>query len=216
MSQKAYDVKVSGKVQRIGYRRFILENAQELGLGGFVRNEADGSVRVFVQGEESLVEEFLKRIKEPPRPAVVKDFEVRAADLNPNLKFFSVEFGSLAEELQEGFGSMEKEFRDYRGEFRGFVGEFRDYREEFRGFVGEFRDYREEFRDYRREFRDFAERTDKNFETLAQKYGEISEKLTQVLETLQKESAETRRELTRAVDALTELIKQFIAKQSSA
>jgi len=209
MSEKAYDVKVSGKVQRIGYRRFVMENAQELELRGFVRNEADGSVKVFVQGEESQVEKFLKSIKEPPPPAVVKSFEVEPVDLNPDLKFFSIEFGSLAEELQEGFGSMEKEFRDYRGEFR-------DYRQEFRGFVGEFRDYREEFRDYRQEFRNFAQRTDKNFENLAQKYGEISEKLTQVLETLQKESAETRKELTRAVDALTELIKQFIAKQSSA
>lgn len=181
MSERAYEVKVSGKVQRIGYRRFILENAQELGVSGYVRNMADGSVAIFVQGEESLVKQFLEEIKEPPRPVVVKGFEVKAAELNPRLNFFRVEFGSLAEELQEGFGSMEKEFRDYREEFRSF-----------------------------------AERTDKNFETIAQKYGEISEKLTHVLETLQKESAETRRELTRAVDALTELIKQFIGKQTSA
>ncbi|MGQ9460257.1 MAG: acylphosphatase [Candidatus Bathyarchaeaceae archaeon] len=180
MSEKAYEVKVSGRFQRIGYRRFILENAQELGLSGYVRNIADGSVAIFVQGEEKQVKQFLDKIKEAPPPVVVKSFEVKAADPNPEVKFFNVEFGSVAEELQEGFGSMEKEFRDYR-----------------------------------QEFRDFAERTDKNFETLAQRYGEISEKLTQVLETLQRESAETRRELTRAVDALTELIKQFIAQRRS-
>jgi acylphosphatase len=201
MSEKAYNVKISGKVQRTGYRRFILENAQELGLSGYVRNMADGSIAIFVQGEKNLVKQFLDKIKEAPLPVVVKSFEVKAADINPEVKFFNIEFGSLAEEFQEGFGSMEKEFRDYRQEFRGFVGEFRDYREEFQ--------------DYRQEFRDFAERTDKNFEMLAQRYGEISEKLTQVLETLQRESAETRRELTRAVDALTELIKQFIAQRRS-
>lgn len=195
MSEKAYDVRVSGKVQRTGHRSFILENGQELGLSGRVRNEPDGSVAIFVQGEEELVKQFLERIKDPQPPIDVKSFEVKDAELSPNVKFFDVEFGSLAEELQEGFGSMEKEFRDYRGEFRGFVGEFRDYRGEFRS---------------------FAERTDKNFETLAQKYGEISEKLTQVLETLQRESAETRRELTRAVDALTELVKRFIGQQRSA
>jgi len=195
MSEKAYEVKVSGRVQRIGYRRFVLENAQELGVGGYVRNEKDGSVTVFVQGEEELVKQFLEKIKEPPLPVGVKGFEVKAADLNPEVKFFNVEFGSLAEEFQEGLGSMEKEFRDYREEFRSFAGEFRDYREEFRG---------------------FAERTDNNFQMLAERYGEISEKLTQVLETLQRESAETRRELTRAVDALTELIKKFIAQRQSA
>jgi acylphosphatase len=230
LSEKAYDLRVSGKVQRTGYRRFILENAQELGLSGYVRNEPDGSVTIFVQGEKELVKQFLEKIKDIPPTMGVRSFEVRDAELNPNVKFFKVEFGSLAEELQEGFGSMEREFGDYRQEFRGFVGEFRDYRQEFRGFVGEFRDYREEFRDYRQEFRGFvgefrdyrgefrgfAERTDSNFETLAQKYGEISEKLTQVLETLQRESAETRRELTRAVDALTELVKRVISQQRSA
>ena len=159
-----------------------------------MRNEPDGSVTTFVQGEEVLVKRFLERIKEPPLPIGVKGFEVKDAELNRNVKFFDVEFGSLAEELQEGFGSMEKEFRDYRGEFRGFVGEFREYRGEFRS---------------------FADGTDKNFETLAEKYGDIHEKLTQVLETLQRESAEARRELTRAVDTLTELVKRFIGQQRS-
>jgi acylphosphatase len=209
MSEKAYKVKVSGRVQRIGYRRFVLESAQERGVNGYVKNEKDGSITIFAQGEEESVEQFLEKIKEPRPPVVVKAFEVKTADIDPEVKFFNIEFGSLAEEFQEGFGSMEKEFRDYREEFRGFVGEFRDYREEFRGFVGEFRDYREEFRG-------FVNRTDKNFQTLGEKYGEISQKLTQVLETLQRESAETRKELTRAVDALTELVKKFITQQGSA
>ena len=181
MSEKAHMVKVSGRVQMIGYRRFILENAQELGVSGYVRNEKDGSITVFVQGEVGLVKQLLEKIKEPPRPVVVKVFEVKTVNLNPKVNFFNVDFGSVAEELQEGFGSMEREFRDYR-----------------------------------KEFRSFAERTGENFQTLGERYGEISEKLTRVLETLRKESAETRRELTRAVDALTELIKQFIAQRRSA
>jgi acylphosphatase len=205
--EKAYKTKISGKVQRVGYRRFVLEAAQEIGVSGYVRNEPDGSVTVFVQGEEGLVEQFLVRIREPPPPITIKSFEVKDSKLSPKIKFFRIEFGSFGEELQEGFGSMEREFRDYRQEFRGFVGEFRDYRQEFRGFVGEFRDYRQEFRG-------FAERTDKNFQALAEKYGEISEKLTLILETLRRESDETRRELTRAVDSLTELIKHFIRESS--
>jgi acylphosphatase len=122
--EKAHNMKVYSGVKRIGYRCFVLENAQELGFREFVQNETDKSVIVFVQGEKSQVEQFLKKIKETPQPVAVKDFEVKVADLNPNLNFFSIEFGSLAEELQEGFGSMEKEFKDYREEFR-------DYRQEF-------------------------------------------------------------------------------------
>ena len=117
--ERAFKARVSGRVQRSGYRRFVLEIAQEVGVSGYVRNELDGSVTVFVQGEEGLVEKFLERVRETPLPTAVKGFEVEAAEPNPEVRFFKIEFGSLAEELQEGFGSMEREFRDYREEFGG-------------------------------------------------------------------------------------------------
>ena len=205
--QRACRVRVEGRVQRLGYRHLVLDTAQEIGIAGYVKNEKDGSVTVFAQGEEPQLNQLLARIKAPPPPTSIKGFAEETAKPDPKMKYFEIRFGSIAEELQEGFGAMEKEFRDYRGEFK-------DYRQEFRGFVGEFRDYREEFRDYRQEFRSFAERTDQNFKTLEEKYGEISTKLTQVLETLQRESMETRKELTRAVDTLVELVRRFIGKKS--
>ena len=117
--ERAFKARVSGRVQRSGYRRFVLEIAQEVGVSGYVRNELDGSVTVFVQGEEGLVEKFLERVRETPLPTAVKGFEVEAVEPNSEVRFFKIEFGSLAEELQEGFGSMEREFRDYREEFGG-------------------------------------------------------------------------------------------------
>ncbi|MBO3804004.1 MAG: acylphosphatase [Candidatus Brockarchaeota archaeon] len=198
-SERASLVRVEGKVQRMGYRRFVLDAAQELGISGYVRNERDGSVSIFAQGDEEKLSRFLGRIRAPEEPIVVKSFVEKPAKVNPRLKFFEMRYGRLAEELQEGFGAMEREFRDYRGEFRSFKDEFRDYRGEFEN--------------YRQEFRDFADRTDQNFKTLMDKYGEISEKLTQVLETLQRESAETRKELTRAIDTLSELVRKFVGKE---
>lgn len=199
VSQKACKVRVEGKVHRAGYRRFILDTALELGVLGYVKNEKDGSVTVFAQGAGPRLNQFLERIKTPPQPVAVKSFAEKVVNPNLKIKHFEVKFGSLAEELQEGFGAMEKEFRDYRLEFKGFRGEFRDYRREFR--------------DYRQEFRSFSKRTDQSFKVLGERYGEISAKLTQVLETLQKESIETRKELTRAVDTLSELVKQFLGKR---
>ena len=121
MAQRAFRVKVEGMVQRRGYRRFVLDTAQELGTSGYVRNEKDGSVTVFVQGGEPQVNQFLDRIKKPEKPVIVKSFKVEDMEPNPQIRYFEIEFGSLAEELQEGFGSMEREFRDYREEFRGFA-----------------------------------------------------------------------------------------------
>jgi hydrogenase maturation factor HypF (carbamoyltransferase family) len=59
MSEKLYKVKVSGTVQRAGYRPFVFENAQELGVCGHA------CMSVFVQGEKGAVKQFLEKIKEP-------------------------------------------------------------------------------------------------------------------------------------------------------
>jgi acylphosphatase len=206
---KASLVKVFGRVQRVGYRRHVLDSAQELGLSGYVRNEKDGSVTVFVQGDDEAVEKFIEKLKTPPQPAHVKSLEVKDARPRPALKYFTIKPSPLHEELQEGFGAMQSIFIDYWGEFRGFVGEFRDYRQEFRDYRQEFRDFREEFRDYRNEFREFDRRTDDNFKAIMEKYGEISEKLTTILETLTRESRETREMLNETMKLLREALEKL-------
>lgn len=120
----------------------MLEVAQELGLTGYVRNEPDGSVLVFAQGEDGLIDVFLSRIRSPPPPVVVRELVVKDAKPRPGLKAFQIKYGRLADELQEGFGAMQAIFTDYWGEFRDFRQEFRDFRQEFQ-------DYRQEFREFR-------------------------------------------------------------------
>lgn len=223
MILRALQARVYGRVQRVGYRRFILDSAQELGLSGYVKNEKDGSVTIFVQGDETILEKFIEIMKSPPPPAYVKSIDVREAKPRPAIKYFTIKPSPLHEELQEGFGAMQtifmdywrefrdyrSEFRDYRSEFRSFVDEFRDYREEFRDFRNEFRDYRNEFRSFVNEFREFAKRTDENFRRIMEKYGEISEKLTTILETLVRESRETREMLNETIKLLKEAIEKL-------
>jgi acylphosphatase len=154
---RAVLVRIYGRVQRVGYRRFVLDTAQELGLTGYVKNEKDGSVTVFTQGDDAVVEKFIEMLRSPPQPAHVRSVDVKDARPRPALKYFAIKPSPLHEELQEGFGAMQTIFTDYWGEFRNFVGEFRDYRQEFRDFRQEFRDFRQEFKDYREEFRDFRD-----------------------------------------------------------
>jgi acylphosphatase len=154
---RAVLVRIYGRVQRVGYRRFVLDTAQELGLTGYVKNEKDGSVTVFTQGDDAVVEKFIEMLKSPPQPAHVRSVDVKDARPRPALKYFAIKPSPLHEELQEGFGAMQTIFTDYWGEFRNFVGEFRDYRQEFRDFRQEFRDFRQEFKDYREEFGDFRD-----------------------------------------------------------
>jgi len=213
---RAFLARVCGRVQRVGYRRFVLDSAQELGVAGYVKNERDGSVTVFAQGDDVVLEKFVEVLKSPPPPALVRSVDVRDAAPKPRLKYFVIKPSPLHEELQEGFGAMQSIFMDYWGEFRDYRNEFKDYREEFRSFVGEFRDFRNEFRDYREEFRsfvgefrEFARRTDENFRAIMVKYGEISDKLTVILQTLVRESRETREMLNETMRLLREAVEKL-------
>lgn len=60
------EARVRGRVQGVGYRVFALREASRLGLGGFVANEADGSVRVVAEGERADLEALLERLEEGP------------------------------------------------------------------------------------------------------------------------------------------------------
>jgi acylphosphatase len=191
---KASLVRVFGRVQRVGYRRFVLDSAQELGLSGYVRNEKDGSVTVFVQGDDVVVEKFIEMLKSPPQPAYVRSVEIKEVKPKPRLKHFTIKPSPLHEELQEGFGAMQSifmdywgEFRDYRQEFRDFVGEFRDYRQEFRDFRQEFRDFVGEFRDYRQEFRDFRQEFRGEFREFRDESLQISREILDEVKGLRKD-----------------------------
>jgi acylphosphatase len=69
---------VTGRVQRVGYRRFAERAAQARDVAGFVRNDADGSVTGEVEGHEAAVEEFLAELRRGPTFGRVD--EVRCED----------------------------------------------------------------------------------------------------------------------------------------
>jgi len=202
-------ITVTGRVQRVGYRRYILDIAQEIGISGYIKNMDDGSVKIFCQAPPTILQQFIEKARNPPPPAQIKQFEIKETKPRPKLKIFKIRYGPIQEELQEGFGAMQSIFMDYWREFRDFRSEFRDYRQEFRDFREEFRDYREEFRSFVNEFREFARRTDENFKMIMEKYGEISEKLTIILETLVKESRETREMLNETMKLLREALEKL-------
>lgn len=51
---------VHGQVQGVFFRETTRQEARKLGLAGWVRNLADGTVEVEFQGEEEIVERFLE------------------------------------------------------------------------------------------------------------------------------------------------------------
>ena len=62
---------VHGRVHGVGYRAFVREQAFDLGLLGWVRNEPDGTVRVVAEGPRPQVERLLDALHVGPRLARV-------------------------------------------------------------------------------------------------------------------------------------------------
>ena len=78
MNVVACSVVVSGRVQGVGFRRFVQRSAQQVGVSGWVRNLADGSVGCQAEGDPVAVEQFLQDVRRGPSLARVDSCQVRA------------------------------------------------------------------------------------------------------------------------------------------
>ena len=72
-----------GKVQGVGYRRFLHKEAQRLQLRGWVRNLVDGSVQASVQGDEATVRALIAKAKDGPLFSHVESVDVQLAKAAP-------------------------------------------------------------------------------------------------------------------------------------
>lgn len=66
---------VSGRVQGVGFRYRAYYVANQLGLTGYAINLDDGRVELEVQGERTLVENFLNQVEEGSRFIYIEDVE---------------------------------------------------------------------------------------------------------------------------------------------
>ncbi len=51
MSCKHFDIRVTGKVQGVWFRKYTYDKANALGLRGFVENQPDGSVYIEIESD---------------------------------------------------------------------------------------------------------------------------------------------------------------------
>ena len=66
---------VHGRVQGVGFRDFTQRRADELGLAGWVRNRADGTVEVTAEGDRATLERLLAFLNRGPSSARVTQIE---------------------------------------------------------------------------------------------------------------------------------------------
>ena len=160
-------IRVFGNVQAVGYRALVKMIARRMGVKGLIRNLGDGSVEVFAEAEEKVLDEFLKAIDIKGRPEDLLSLHVDRIEVyregEPGYRgpwrsygVFEIDYGEekprpIEKDMAESLEWAKLYFTKLVSEFGSLRGEFRDYRDEFRDFRGEFGNYREEFRSFRDE-----------------------------------------------------------------
>lgn len=82
---------VRGRVQGVGFRWFVEREAHILGLAGWVRNNADGSVEVLAQGTRDQLLGLKARLQQGPRAARVDSVEQAESKFSSNMNSFRIE-----------------------------------------------------------------------------------------------------------------------------
>ena len=69
-------IRISGRVQGVGFRYFARRSAKELGITGWVRNLPGGGVEALLEGERQKVGEMLNLLKIGPSQAIVSGIDL--------------------------------------------------------------------------------------------------------------------------------------------
>ncbi|MBE9076857.1 acylphosphatase [Romeria aff. gracilis LEGE 07310] len=69
---------VHGRVQGVGYRYHTQQQAQQLGLVGYVQNQSDGTVEIVAEGDAAAIQQLLSWTQQGPPAARVERVESEA------------------------------------------------------------------------------------------------------------------------------------------
>ena len=78
---KARRVVVNGRVQGVFFRAWSKEQADQLGITGWVRNRSDGSVEAHLEGSDEAVAQMTGRLRIGPPHADVQHLSIEESTL---------------------------------------------------------------------------------------------------------------------------------------
>jgi acylphosphatase len=80
--------RVRGRVQGVGFRYFVEQAAQPLGVRGWVRNDDDGSVEVYAVGTSAQLSDLAGLLWQGPRWAEVRGVDESEAVIEEHSGFY--------------------------------------------------------------------------------------------------------------------------------
>jgi len=88
---KCLHIYFSGRVQGVGFRYTSRYLASKYNLSGWVKNLPDGRVELLIQGEEKVIEDFLRDLNEEFK-GYIMDTQIENVSIDESLKGFHIRF----------------------------------------------------------------------------------------------------------------------------
>jgi acylphosphatase len=81
---------VEGRVQGVGFRYFVKNNANQLNVAGYAKNLPDTRVEFVLQGEQAAITSLLQIINRGPSNSSVKSLESQLQNTDEHYRNFSI------------------------------------------------------------------------------------------------------------------------------
>lgn len=83
---------ISGRVQGVFFRRFVIHNAMRLNVNGYVKNLGDGKIEAVLEGSEEQVDELIKLCKQGPIGAKIESVDIKEEKYKGEFSNFEVRY----------------------------------------------------------------------------------------------------------------------------
>ena len=216
---KRAEITAKGDVQRVGYRDAVEKIAKKLKLTGFVENLKPYDVKIIVEGEEDVLDEFINQIRINKFPVSVEDLDIEAGAATGEFEYFEIRRGDWGEELGERmdvagsllYRSVELGERSVElGERSVGLGEESVKLGERSVKIGEKmlekQDSMLEKQDtHTHILTEFRDQTQQNFAILDTKYGRIADTMEKLIDEMRNERKESRVAMEKLTEAIIRL-----------
>lgn len=89
---KTYHLIVHGSVQGVGFRFYTKRQAQKLGVTGWVKNKADGTVEIAAQSDSATLKKFIAAVKAGSPASRVERVDIKEIQGAKRYKVFQVKY----------------------------------------------------------------------------------------------------------------------------
>ncbi|MEH6944681.1 acylphosphatase [Bacillus sp. JJ722] len=91
---KSITIHVTGRVQKVGFRKFTVKVAEKFHIKGWVRNTLEGGVHIEAEGAPHNLDMFIKRVSKGPFFSKVKNISISETPTSYGYEVFQVKMDS--------------------------------------------------------------------------------------------------------------------------